>query len=109
MASGDYQHGYSAIAECSSRYINSLWERHAELSYEAIVSEFYRRLNGFYSIEELDEYCIAKVKKSGNYCSLLRGTGLHIATALVKPKHPLAYAMLLVFFDSLDPVYQCAA
>lgn len=109
MVNGAYQHGYPVIAECSSRYINSLWEHHGELSYEAIVGEFYRRLNGFYSIEELNEYCTAKVKKSGNYCSLLRGTGLYDATALVKPKHPLAYAMLLVFFDSLDPVYQCAA
>ncbi len=109
MVRGDYQHGYSVIAGCSSRYIDHLWEHNNELSYEAVVSEFYRRLNGFYSIEELNEYCVAKVKKSGNYCSLLRGTGLYDATAKIKPKHPLAYAMLLVFLDSQQEIQMCAA
>lgn len=109
MVNGDYQHGYSEVAERSRRYIDSLWEHYVELSHEAVVSEFYRRLNGFYSIEELNEYCVARVKKSGNYCSLLRGTGLYDAIAKVKPKHPLAYAMLLVFLDSQQQLQKSAA
>jgi hypothetical protein len=109
MVDGENSQTYSRIVDWSSRYIDYIWEHNDELSYEAVVSEFYRRLNGFYSIEELNEYCIAKVKKSGNYCSLLRGTGLYDATAKVKLKHPLAYAMLLVFLESQQQVQMRAA
>jgi hypothetical protein len=109
MVNGDFQQGYAEIVKCSNQYIYCLSEYYCGLSYEAVVSEFYRRLNGFYSIEELNEYCIAKVKKGGNYCSLLRGSRLYDTTARIKPKHPLAYAMLKVFLDDQDLIKRCAA
>jgi hypothetical protein len=100
MVKGELNVNYEDIINLTLNYIDNISCDYRALTDATVIKEFYRELNSYYSIDELNHYCRAHIRKSGNFCTLLRGAKLYNIDAKYLPKHPLSYALLMVFLEN---------
>jgi hypothetical protein len=100
MVYGDLDVKYEDIVKQAAGFMDNISCEYRALTDETIIQEFYRQLNSYYTIDELNNYCRAHIRKSGNFCTLLRGYKLYRIGDRYLPKHPLSYALLMVFIEN---------